>query len=62
MFRIVFASFQVENKLEKAWFFQEIFLLANLNMEIVLKIRYLIFSNANMSFLEKTYLEILHRY
>ena len=33
---MVLASFQVKDKLGKPWFFQEIFLLADSNIEVVL--------------------------
>ena len=47
-FGIVLASFQIENKLEKAWFFQETFLLANTSVEVVLGIPFFTFSNADI--------------
>ena len=52
-FRIVLANFQVEDKLGKARFFQETFLLADINAEVVLGMPYLTFSNANIQFVEK---------
>ena len=48
MFEIVLASFQVEDKLKKTRFFQETFLLANLNIKVVLEILFLTLSNANI--------------
>lgn len=50
---MVLAGFSVSNKLEKVWFFEKTFLLANTNMEVVLKMFFLIFSNANIQFGEK---------
>lgn len=47
-FKMVLASFQVENKFEKICFFQKIFLLTNINAKVVLKIYFLIFSNAKI--------------
>lgn len=47
-FRIVFASVQVEDKLGKARFFQKTLLLANINIEVVLNMLFLIFGNANI--------------
>ena len=47
---IVLASFQVEDKLGKPWFFQKTFLLADLNIEVVLGILFLTFSNTNLQF------------
>ena len=52
-FEIVFASFQVEDKLGKARFFQEIFLLADISTEVVLGILFLTFSNADVQFKKK---------
>ena len=52
-FEIVIASSQVKNMLEKAWFFQEMFLLTNFNIKVVLKMPFLIFSNANIQFAQK---------
>ena len=49
-FEIVLTSFQVEDKLRKSWFFQKAFLLADFNIEIVVKILFLTFSNANIKF------------
>ena len=52
-FRIVLTSFQVEDKLEKIRFFQETFLLADINVEEVLGILFLTFSNADIQFVKK---------
>ena len=49
-FEIVLASFQMEDKLGKAWFFLETFLLADTSIEMMLKMSFLNFRNANMSF------------
>ena len=49
-FEIILASFQVENTLVKARFFQEIFLSAYLSIEVVLEIPFLTFSNADIKF------------
>ena len=53
MFEIVLASFQIKNKLERARFFQETFLLTNLNIKMVLRMFLLILSNANIKFAKK---------
>ena len=53
MFKIVLASFQVEDKIGKAWFFQKTFLLANISVEAILGILFLTFSNVNVQFVEK---------
>ena len=50
---MVLASFQMEDKLERIWFFQETFLLADINMEVVLGMPFLTFSNADIQFVEK---------
>ena len=47
-FGMVLASFQVEYKLERARFFQETVLLADIGMKMVLGILFLILSNANV--------------
>ena len=44
------ADFPVIDKLDKAWFFQETFLLANISMKIILKTFFLIIKNANIQF------------
>ena len=53
IFRMVLASFQVEDKLGRAWFFQETFLLADISAEVVLNMPFLTFSNADIQFVEK---------
>ena len=52
-FGMVLASFQVEDKLGKAWVFQEMFLLADISVEMVLGMPFLTLSNANIQFAEK---------
>ena len=52
---MILASFQVEDKLGKARFFQEMFLLADLNIEVVLGVPFLILSNANIQFARKKF-------
>ena len=47
-FGMVLANFQVEDKLRRARFFQETFLLADISTEVVLGMPFLIFSNANI--------------
>lgn len=51
-FKILLTSFQAKNKLKQARFFQETFLFANLSVEVVLKMPYLTFNKANVSFLD----------
>ena len=43
----------MENKLGKAWFFQETLLLADISTEMVLGMPFLTLSNANAQFVEK---------
>ena len=50
---MVIAGFQVKDKLGRAWFFQELFLLAETSMEVVLGMLFLAFSNADIQFAEK---------
>ena len=52
-FGMVIAGFQVENKFGRVRFFQESFLLAETSMEVVLRVPFLAFSNANIQFAEK---------
>ena len=50
---MVIAAFQVLDKLGYFQFFQEIFLLTNISINLVLSISFLIFSNVNVQFAEK---------
>ena len=45
---MVIAAFQVIDKFNRARFFQKTFLLANTTMEMMLKMLFLIFSNADI--------------
>ena len=47
-FGMVIAGFQVEDKLGRARFFKESFLLANTSMEVVLRMPFLTFGNTNI--------------
>lgn len=47
-FGIVLASFKIKDKLGKYRFFKELFLLTETNIEVILKIPFLIFSNTNI--------------
>ena len=53
IFGMVLASFQVEDKLGRAQFFQETFFLADISAEVVLGMPFLTFSNAEVQFVEK---------
>ena len=52
-FEMVIAEFQVQNKLGRARFFQETFLVVNTSIEVVFKMLFLTFSNADVGFLDK---------
>lgn len=49
---MILANFWIQNKFEKTWFFKKKILIANINMEIVLKILLLIFYNINILFVK----------
>ena len=49
-YEMVIAAFQVKDKLSRAQFFQEAFLLADTSMEVALGILFLTFSNADIQF------------
>ena len=49
-FGMVLASFQIEDTLGRARFFQETFLLADLSIKVVLRMSFLILSNADIKF------------
>lgn len=48
MFGMVFASFQVKDKLRKVWFFQETFLVFYISVIVVLGMLFLILKNADI--------------
>lgn len=48
IFEIVLINFNMKNKLEKTWFFQKTFLLIDFIIEMILKILFFIFNNANI--------------
>lgn len=50
---IVLASFLVQNKFRKVWFFEESFLLADTSMKIVPRMFFLTLSNVDVQFVEK---------
>ena len=52
-FEMVIVGFQVIDKLGRAWFFQETFLLADTTMEVVLRMPFLTLSNADIQFAKK---------
>lgn len=49
-FRMVLANFQIKDKLGRTRYFQEMFLLASTDIEVVLEMPFLNFSNTNVSF------------
>ena len=50
---MVIAAFQVVDKLGRSQFFQETFLLADISMEVVLSMPFLILNKADIQFAEK---------
>lgn len=54
-FKMVLASFQVDNKLSISRFFKEIFLVTDIIVEVILSIPFLTFNNANMLFIERKF-------
>lgn len=53
MFKMIWANFEVEKKLGRAGFFEEIFLLANNSVAVILGMLYFTFNNANILFTEQ---------
>ena len=53
IFGMVLTSFQVEDQLGRARFFKKTLLSADINMQVVLNIPFLTFSNVNIQFVEK---------
>ena len=53
IYGMVIAAFQVKDKLSRARFFQEIFLLADTSIEVILGIPFFAFNNVNIQFAEK---------
>ena len=51
---MVIVDFQVEDKANKPRFFHEAFLVINTKFEVILKMLFLKFSNADISFGQKT--------
>lgn len=49
------ASFQINNIIGKSQFFQEIFMLTDIDIEIILDILLLIFSNADIKFIKQKF-------
>ena len=47
------AAFQIKDKLDRARFFQETFLLVNTSMKVILRISFFILSNVNIQFAER---------
>ena len=53
MFEIALANFWKKDKLDKPWFFQKLFLLANINVKMVLEKSFLTISNIDILFIER---------
>lgn len=56
IFEMILVSFEVENKLRKARFFQETFFTANTSILIIMNMSFLTFSNANVLFTEREFI------
>lgn len=50
IYEMATAWFFVHNKLERIWFFEEMFLLVNTSMKIVVRMLFLFFSNIDFNF------------
>lgn len=48
IFKMILASFQIENNLKRVWFFQQTFLLTDTSIEIILKMLFFILSNVDI--------------
>lgn len=54
IYNIVFIGFSVQDKLGIIWFFKIIFLLTNTSIEVVWRMFFLVFSNADIQFNAKS--------
>lgn len=52
IFGMVLARFLLQDNLDRVWFFDETFLLANISIEVVLKISFLFVNNGDVKFAE----------
>lgn len=52
-FEMTLTSFWVKDKLSRSWFFQKLFLLANISVKMVLEILFLTFNNTDILFIQK---------
>ena len=50
---MIIVDFQIEDKLGRARFFQESFLVANTSIEVILQMLFFTFSNTNMQLVKK---------
>ena len=53
--RMIIIDCLVKNKLKRVWFFQEIFLLTNISLEILLGMLFFTFSSANILFSKREF-------
>lgn len=53
IYSMVLATFQLEEKQERMRFFQKIFLIANIAIEIILEMFFLIFSKIEINFVDQ---------
>ena len=52
-FKMIIANFQIKDKIYRPRFFSKTFLITNINFKIILKMLFLKFNNANISFNKK---------
>lgn len=50
---MVCTSFQIKDKLKRAHFFQETFLVVNTSIKVIAEIFFLVLNNANVNFAKK---------
>lgn len=49
---MVLAIFSLKDNLERVWFFEKTFLVANISIKVVLEISFFLFNNADIQFVE----------
>ena len=52
-YKMMLVGFSVQNKLEKVWFLDETFILADISMEVVLEMSFCTLPDINVQFVEK---------
>lgn len=59
IFNMILTSFKIDSKSGWLQFLQKVFLMANISMEVILTMFFLIFNNANIYFAKR---EIIYRF